>query len=275
MFTEIFNRSLSQCIVPHCLKSSVTVPVPKKSSINSLNDYRPVALTPIIMKCFEKLVRGYIISCLPPSLDPHQFAYRANRSTEDAIATALHLEKQGSYARLLFVDFSSAFNTILPDRLVTKLVGRGLPSSICIWILDFLTNRSQRVRVDSHTSATITLSTGSPQGSVLSPLLYTLYTHDCIPAHVSNTIIKFADETTVVGLISEGDESAYREEVERLSRCCKENNQFLNTIKTKELVVDFRRKKEENLQPLYINGQYLERVAVFSFLGIQIEEDLS
>ena len=57
VFTKIFNQSLSQCTVPPCLKSSVIVPLPKKTTINSLNDYRPVALTPIVMKCFEKLVR--------------------------------------------------------------------------------------------------------------------------------------------------------------------------------------------------------------------------
>ena len=69
------------------------------------------------MKCFEKLVRSHITTSLPTTSNPHQFAYRANRSTEDTIATALHttlqhVEHQGSYARLLFIDFSSAFNTI-------------------------------------------------------------------------------------------------------------------------------------------------------------------
>ena len=70
------------------------------------------------------------MSSLPPALDSHQIAYKANRSTVDAIATALHsalshLEQQGSYTRLLFVDFSSVFNTILPHRLVSKLMGAG------------------------------------------------------------------------------------------------------------------------------------------------------
>ena len=132
VLTKIFNRSLSQAIVPPCLKTSTIIPVPKKSTVSCLNDYRPVALTPITMKCFEKLVRSHIISSMPPRLvDPHQFAYRANRCTEDAIATALHstlshLEERSSYIRMLFVDFSSAF-TILPDRLVFKLTNLGVP----------------------------------------------------------------------------------------------------------------------------------------------------
>ncbi len=157
VFTMILIQSLSQATVPLCLKSATIVPLQKKTVISSLNDYRPIALTPVIMKCFERLVRTHIISHLPPGFDPYQFAYRVNRSTEDAIATALHialshLELQGNYARLLFVDFSSAFNTILPNMLVSKLSDLGLSHSVCLWIKDFLTDRSQRVRVGSRIS---------------------------------------------------------------------------------------------------------------------------
>ncbi len=104
---------------------------------------------------------------------------------------------------LLLIDFSSAFNTILFHRLVSKMSDLGLPRSTCLWIKDFLTDRTQRVRVGPHTSTALSLSTGSPR--VLSPLLYTLYTCDCTPIHHSNTIVKFTDDTTVVGLISGGD----------------------------------------------------------------------
>ena len=76
------------------------------------------------------------------------------------------------------------------------------------------------VRVGSNTSATLILNTGAPQGCVLSPLLYSLFTHDCKAKHDSNTIIKFADNTTVVGLITDNDETAYREEVRELSGWC-------------------------------------------------------
>ncbi|KAK3548145.1 hypothetical protein QTP70_004851 [Hemibagrus guttatus] len=198
VFTRIFNQSLSQSTVPPCLKSSTIIPLPKKPHISSLNDYRPVALTPVVMKCFEKLVRGHITSLLTQSFDPHQFAYISNRSTGDAVATALHaalshLEQQGSYVQLLFVDFSPAFNTIIPYKLMDKLGDVGLhnPQSTCMWIYSFLTGRSQRVRVGHHTSTVLSISTGSPQGCVLSPLLYTLFTQDCTPTHHSNTIVKF------------------------------------------------------------------------------------
>lgn len=185
-----------------------------------------------------------------------------------------HLEQQQSYARMLFVDYSSAFNTIIPDILITKLVTLGLPTLTCTWIKDFLTNRPQSVRLGPHLSSTRTLSTGSPQGCVLSPLLYCLYTYDCSPVHGDNMIVKFADDTTVVGLISDGDETAYRGEVQRLTTWCSVNNLTLNTTKTKEIIVDFRRKKSDH-PPLYINGECVERVHDFRFLGVQISDDLS
>ncbi len=279
VFTKIFNLSLSTATIPSCLKSAIIIPLLKKTAISSLNDYRPVALTPVIMKCFERLVQQHIKASLPDTFDPYQFAYRTNRSTEDAIATALHtallhLEHPGSYVRMLFIDYSSAFNTVLPDRLVAKLLDLGFSPSICHWIKDFLTNRPQTVRLGSHFSSTLTLSTGAPQGCVLSPLLYILYTHDCISIHPTNTIIKFADDTTIVGLISGGDETVYRDEIQRLTEWCTANNLALNSSKTKELIIDFR-KHNTNHTPLHISGVCVERVPAFRFLGINITEDLS
>ena len=280
VLTDIFNMSLAQAAVPTCFKTTSIVPVPKHSKAASLNDFRPVALTSTIMKCFERLVLAHLKTCLPPTLDPLQFAYRQNRSTEDAISTALHsalshLDNSNTYARLLFIDFSSAFNTIIPSKLITKLSDLGINTSLRNWILDFLTNRPQSVRLDNNTSSTLILNTGVPQGCVLSPLLYSLFTHDCTAVHGSNTIVKFADDTTVIGLISNNDESAYREEVQHLAEWCANNNLALNTKKTKELIVDFRRTKGGAHTPICINGTEVERVASFKFLGVHISEDLS
>ncbi|XP_033978014.1 vomeronasal type-2 receptor 1-like, partial [Trematomus bernacchii] len=111
-------------------------------------------------------------------------------------------------------------------------------------------------------------------GCVLSPLLYSLYTHDCSPAHPENIIVKFADDTTVVGLISGGDESAYRSEVLKLSAWCSVNNLALNPTKTKDIIVDFRRNTTD-LAPLYIYGECVERVHTFKFLGVLITNNLS
>ncbi len=175
---------------------------------------------------------------------------------------------------MLFVDYSSAFNTIVPATLVAKLQTLGLNRSLCSWILDFLTGRSQVVRMGNNTSSPLILNTGAPQGCVLSPLLYSLYTHDCTATHSSNVIVKFADDTTVIGLITDNDETAYREEVSTLTKWCQENHLSLNIDKTKELVVDYRRQSREHT-PITIDKTPVERVTSFKFLGVHITEDLT
>ncbi len=140
LFTSIFNESLSTSVVPTSFKKSVIIPVPKNSKPSCLNDYHPVALTSIVMKVFERLLKKHICSSIPATLDPLQFAYRPNRSTDDAISQVLHsslthiYNKYGSYVRLLFIDYSSAFNTIVPIKPAFKLTDLGLNSSLCDWI---------------------------------------------------------------------------------------------------------------------------------------------
>ncbi|KAK3512076.1 hypothetical protein QTP70_030371 [Hemibagrus guttatus] len=187
------------------------------------------------MKCFERFVMRHIKNLLPRSLDPMQFAY--------------------------------PFNTIIPQHLTEKLSLLGTNTSLCNWILDFLTGRPQSVRIRNSTSSTTTLSTGAPQGCVLSPLLFTLLTHDCAAMHSLNHIIKFTDDTTMVGLIRMNDESAYREEVQRLTAWCKANNLSLNIEKTKEMVIDFRRAQSDH-SPLNIDGSNMEIVKSTKLLGL-------
>ena len=111
-------------------------------------------------------------------------------STDDAVNMALHyvlshLDTAGNYARILFVDFSSAFNTIRPPTLAHQLDLMKVPASTCRWITDFLTNRPQRVKLGKNTSETRFISTGSPQGCVLSPHIFVLQTNLCISLYPS------------------------------------------------------------------------------------------
>ncbi len=279
LFTSIFNKSLATSVVPTSFKKSVIIPVPKNSKPSCLNDYRPVALTSTVMKVFERLLKKHICSSIPATLDPLQFAYRPNRSTDDAISQVLHSSlthidsKNGNYVRLLFIDYSSAFNTIVPTKLAFKLLDLGLNTSLCDRIQDFLTARPQVVKVSQFTSNSITLNIGAPH--VLSPLLYSLYTHDCVSSHSSTSIVKFVDDTVVLGLINNDDEAAYLDEVERLTSWCQDNCLSLNVSKTKELIVDFRKRQQRPYTPLMISGTPVERVSSFKYLCVNISEDLT
>jgi len=108
-----------------------------------------------------------------------------------------HLESPGTFASILFIDFSSAFNTIQPHQMIKKLCHLNIPSLLIRWVLSFLTNRPQALRIGTVTSSTIITNTGAPQGCVLSPFLYTLYSNDCISSSSITTFYKYSDDTAI------------------------------------------------------------------------------
>ena len=106
------------------------------------------------------------------------------------------------------------------------------------------------------------------------PLLFTLFTNDCVSSDPSVLFVKFSGDTTVVGLVSDNDEGRYRKEVERLVGWCSDNNLELDVSKPKEMIIDFR-KKRCPAPHLSINGVRVELVDSFKFLGTVISSDLS
>ncbi len=108
-----------------------------------------------------------------------------------------------------------------------------------------------------------------------SPLIYSLYTHDCVSSHSSTSIVKIADDTVVLGLISNNDETPYLDEVERLTSWCQDNCLSLNVSKTKELIVDIRKRQQRPYTPLMISATPVERVSSFKYLCVNISEDLT
>lgn len=167
-------------------------------NITGLN-YRPAALTYVVMKVFEHLVLTHLNAITDPLLDPLQFAKRS----VDAVNLALHymlqhLDNPKSYASVLFVDFSSAFNTIAPEFLQVKLSQLSVAFPICWGI------KEEAVGMAIKMSDTRTLSTGC----VLSQLLFILLfsANDCLSKEPSMKILKFTNNTTMVGFITNGDE---------------------------------------------------------------------
>ncbi|KAI4878622.1 hypothetical protein NFI96_001779, partial [Prochilodus magdalenae] len=147
----------------------------------------------------------------------------------------------------LFFDFSSAFNTIQPLRLKDKLARMQADPHLVSWITDYLTGRPQYVRLKDCTSETVVSSTGASQ--------------------------KFSDDTAIVACVRGGQEAEYRNLVEVFVAWCHRNKLLLNTSKTKEMVVDFRRARPLT-QPVFIEGVEIEMVRTYRYLGLHLDERL-
>ena len=215
-----------------------------------------------------------------PFMEPLQFAYRAKRSVDDAIAHVLHtivehLDKPGTCIRLMFFDFSSAFNTIQPHLLSDKLMNMNVCPSVILWILDYLSCRPQYVRLNSSlfSSTTIT-NTGAPQGTVLSPFLFSIYTSECRALYDNCVIDKYADDTVLTGLITNDQDANYRQEIDNFVDWCDANHLILNASKTKEMIIDFRKKLPEP-SSITIKKEKIEQVDSFKYLGVIVDNKLS
>ena len=116
--------------MPKLSKLSAILPVLKKPNPTCNNDYKPIALTSVIMKCFEKIIKKKLLTFV--DLDSFQSAYKKDRSTKDAYIALhhqlrSHLDQPSTYARILFVDFTSAFNITMSNILLDKLKTLGVP----------------------------------------------------------------------------------------------------------------------------------------------------
>ena len=134
-----------------------------------------------------------------------------------------HLERRGSYAKILFVDFSSAFNTIQPHLMIRKLIDLGVGKRFVMLVHSFLTNRTQYVNVSGVFITCAYLHRSSPGMCTVAIFHY----------------FKHADDTALVGLLSD-DEIGYKGDIDHFVSRCVANCLKLNVIKTKELIIDFR-----------------------------------
>ena len=143
-------------------------------------------------------------------MDPLQFAYKAKRGVEDATLTHMelithHLYQTGAFIKLLMVDFSSAFNTLQTHLLLSRLLDLDGSPNIVLWVRAFLRDRPQTVCVHSVKSKELIFNTGAPQGSVLSPILFSICTNEIMSNTTTLTLIKFADDMALVARLKDED----------------------------------------------------------------------
>ncbi|TWW80236.1 hypothetical protein D4764_01G0000510 [Takifugu flavidus] len=253
--TDLRPRSSWCQRIPVLWKTSCLVPVPKKTHPVAPSDYRPIALTSHIMKVMERLVLSHLRPLVSPFQDLLQFAYQPKVGVDDAVIYLLqrayssldrlnttssfkeHADRQLHSKGIAIQHFSSAFNTIQARLLRTKLEKMQMDAPLVSWIEDYLTSRPQFVRLRSCVSDPLMSNTGAPQGTVLSPFLFTTYTADfqyhsetCHLQYHSETchLQKYSDDTVIVGCVENGQEDEYRDLVESCVRWSRENLLQLN-----------------------------------------------
>jgi hypothetical protein len=208
IITCIINLSLSTGVVPDRFKQALVTPLLKKAGMdqNVLKNYRPVSNLPFISKILEKVVLSRLVEHLAVNglEDLHQSAYRANHSTETALldVTGALLESadDGKVSVLALLDLSAAFDTLDHDILLKRLeLSLGVTDTALQWFSSYLYNRKQTVVANSHRSQPTTLQFGVPQGSVLGPVLFSLYTRPLSKVMEEHGCVfhKFADDTQI------------------------------------------------------------------------------
>ncbi len=181
---ELFNQSWTQGILPSNWKQSLIIPVPKPlKDPASASSYRPIALTSALCKLMKRMVktRLYWIMESNGHLSPTQSGFRKKRSTIDNLARLDNCiqigKKNGFYTLAITMDQEKAFDLLWMKGLIYKLHKKGIRGAMLNWIRSFLTDRRFRVQVGSKKSSPKVTTNGSPQGSILSPLLYIILTN--------------------------------------------------------------------------------------------------
>ncbi|KAF7654792.1 hypothetical protein LDENG_00064780 [Lucifuga dentata] len=182
------------------------------------------------MKSLERLILTLLRPLVHTSLEPLQFANQPRIGVKDAVILLLHqvcihLDGSGSCMRIMFFDFSSAFNAIRPALLRSRLMRMRMDTPLMSWIIDYLTSRPQYVRLQNCISDTVVSSTGAPQQTVLSPFLFTLYT--CSHFNYSSQschLQKFSNDSAIAGCINSSQENEHRGVVINFVEWCELNH---------------------------------------------------
>ena len=260
--TTILNHSLSCSAFPNSWKKANITPIWKeKGSKVDVGNYRPISVTPIIARLFERFCAKQLSTyCEAHQIIPvQQFGFRPKSSCELALLHALdHWIKDidsGRFVGALLIDLSKAFDSVSHQLLINDLADIGCTPPTVNWFLNYLSNRVQKV-VDPRNNTSWSLVTkGVPQGSCLSPLLFNIFLRN-LPVATQSNVIQYADDITDYLsdsnpiLVAKGLEASFN----RIKEYCITRELNINATKTQCILFKIPNKKLPEDFEIVIDG---------------------
>ena len=284
--TSLFNISTNTGCFPSTWKLAKISPLFKKGSKQDPSNYRPISVLPTISKLLEKAVHMQLYSYLCDNnlLSQKQFGFRLNSST--VTASAMFTDKilsamdKGQLTGAVFIDLTKAFDTVDHSILLSKLCSLGVPitSPAYNWFESYLSNRCQVTVCNGAKSSSETVQIGVPQGSILGPLLFTLYIND-LPDYLEHCdVTLYADDTVL--FISDKSlhniKSYMNLDLEKLNNWLKLNHLTLSISKSKFMIIgSSQRLNKIDSISFKVDNMDLDEVSSFKYLGIVINNRLT
>ena len=237
-------------MAPSIWKDSNVVPIPKIHPPTCEGDTRPISLTPCLSKILEDFVVTWMVSDISDKLDPKQFGCLKGTSTTYCLLDIVHtwlsyFDSPGRHFRLCFLDFAKAFNRIGHNVLILQLLDLGVRRSLVPWIIDFLSNRRQCVKLGESISNWLPVNAGVPQGTKLGPILFLVMINDLdVISHRTN-IWKFVDDITASEGLKNNSISNLQSNLDSVNSWALHNFMKFNVKKCKELRICFLRETPE------------------------------
>ena len=241
----IFTSSFSKGCIPPSFKRAAIVPIFKSGDKCLPGNYRPISLTSVICKVYERIIRKQVFSflCDKNCLNDTQHGFRSGRSCLSALLDVyddvMHMLNRVSTVDMVYLDFAKAFDKVDHGILLHKVKDLGITGKLGQWFYHFLTNRKHFVRLPGGLSDDHPVISGVPQGTVLGPLLFIIMIADINRDVVSSKLISFADDTRVYSQIADTEDcDSLQQDLNAVYKWASDNNMFFNAKKFHYLPLD-------------------------------------